>query len=149
MLTLARVILVSLLACAVGWGQATSTAQISGTVRDSTGLAVPGAEVKATQTATGAVRTATSGADGSYVLPNLPIGPYQFEVSKDGFTKYVQSNIILQVNGNPTLDAVLKVPPRQSTNRYGDAVSRLSRKSDQANPTELQAPSSLTRSAVH
>src|SRR4029077_1448697 len=70
---------------------------------------VPGASVKVTQTATGAARTVTSGADGSFVLPNLPIGPYTLEGSKDGFSKYVQSGIVLQVDSNPTIDAALKV----------------------------------------
>ena len=42
--------------------------------------------IKVTQTATGATRTASSGTDGGYVLPNLPIGPYMLEVTKDGFT---------------------------------------------------------------
>ncbi|HEY7391491.1 MAG TPA: TonB-dependent receptor, partial [Bryobacteraceae bacterium] len=96
------------LTCAAAWGQG-STAQINGTVRDTTGSAIPGAGVKVTQTATGLVRTATSEADGSYVLPNLPIGPYLLEVTKDGFTKYVQSGIVLQVDSNPTIDAALKV----------------------------------------
>jgi hypothetical protein len=84
-------------------------AQIQGAVLDSTGSAVPGAEVKATQTETGAVRTTTSTADGRYVLPNLPIGPYRMEVSKTGFSAYVQSGITLQVNTNPTIDIALKV----------------------------------------
>ena len=53
---------------------AQSTAQIQGTIQDATGAAVPGAEVKATQTETATIRTAISGADGAYVLPNLPIG---------------------------------------------------------------------------
>ena len=97
-----------LLACATVWAQS-STSQINGTVRDPTGLSVPGADVRAIQTATGAVRTATTGADGEYVLPNLPIGPYQIEISKAGFSKYVQTGIVLQVDTNPTLDAVLKV----------------------------------------
>src|SRR4029077_323294 len=70
---------------------------------------VPGASVKVTQTATGAARTVTSGADGSFVLPNLPIGPYTLEGAKDGFSKYVQSGIVLQVDSNPTIDAALKV----------------------------------------
>ena len=69
----------------------------------------PGAEIKATQTATGLVRTAASGTDGSYVLTNLPIGPYSIEVSKEGFNKYVQSGIVLQVNTNPSIDVVLNV----------------------------------------
>ena len=70
----ACITLVFLLACAVVWAQA-STAQIHGVVQDSSGAAVPGAEVKAIQTETGATRTVDSGADGGYVLTNLPIRP--------------------------------------------------------------------------
>jgi len=91
------------------WGQAVSTAQIAGVVQDATGAAVPGAAVKVTQTDTGQVRTAQSGSDGSYVLPNLPVGPYQLQVSKDGFSTFVQSGIVLQVSSNPTINAALKV----------------------------------------
>ena len=76
---------------------------------DSTGSAVPGADVKATQTATGAVRTVSSGADGGYVLSNLPIGPYRLEVGKAGFTTFVQTGIVLQVNTSPTVEVSLKV----------------------------------------
>jgi len=57
----------------------------------SSGLAVPGGRSEATQTATGLSRTAVAGADGGYVLTNLPVGPYMLEISKEGFTKYVQS----------------------------------------------------------
>ena len=89
------------------WAQ--GTAQINGVVKDSSGSTVPGASVKATQSATGAARTATTGADGAYVLTTLPIGPYILEVTKDGFSKYVQSGIVLQVAANPQIDAVLKI----------------------------------------
>jgi carboxypeptidase family protein/TonB-dependent receptor-like protein len=94
------------LTCAAAWAQ---TAQINGTVRDSSGLAIPGAAIKATQTATGVVRTTTSSSDGVYVLPNLAIGPYLLEVTKEGFTKYVQSGIVLQVDTQPTVDVALQV----------------------------------------
>lgn len=70
---------------------------------------MPGADVKATQTDTGAVREATTGADGGYVLSNLPVGPYTLDVSKQGFTTYVQTGIVLQVASNPTVDVSLKV----------------------------------------
>src|SRR5438874_1312599 len=73
---------------AVAWGQA--TAQIHGVVQDSSGAAVPGAEVKATQTDTGTVRTVNSEADGSYVLTNLPLGRYRLDVGKTGFSTAVQ-----------------------------------------------------------
>jgi hypothetical protein len=98
-----------MLACVPAWPQATTTSNISGTVQDGSGLAVPGAEVRATQTETGLVRTVASSADGTYLLSNLPIGPYQLQVSKAGFSTYVQSGIVLQVNSNPTIEVGLKV----------------------------------------
>src|SRR6516162_849946 len=83
------------------------TSQISGTIRDPGGSAIAGAAIKAAQTATGVMRTAASGPDGDYVLPNLPIGPYMLEVTKDGFVKYVQTGIVLQVDAHPTIDVSL------------------------------------------
>lgn len=91
------------------WGQAQNTAQIQGNVVDASGSAVPGADIKATQTDTGLVRTATTGADGAYVLANLPVGPYKLEASKEGFSTFVQTGIVLQVATNPTVDISLKV----------------------------------------
>jgi hypothetical protein len=102
-------VVVILLAAAVAIAQNLSTSQINGTVQDSSDLAVPGAEVKAIQTETGLVRMVTSTADGSYVLTNFPVGPYQLEVTREGFSKYVQSGIVLQVGSNPTIDVALKV----------------------------------------
>ena len=95
------------LSCAAMFAQATS--QIQGVVRDTSGLPIPGADVKATQTDTGAERTAVSGSDGNYVLSNLAIGPYRLEVSKSGFANYVQTGIVLQVATNPTIDVALGV----------------------------------------
>lgn len=89
------------------WAQA--TAQIHGTVRDSSGSVVPAAEVKAMQTGTGLTRSVASGTDGGFVLPNLPVGPYQLEVSKEGFTRSVQAGVTLQVNDDTLLDVALKV----------------------------------------
>src|SRR5437879_12547583 len=57
------------------WAQGTS--QIQGVGQDATGASLGGAEVRATQTDTSAVRTVTSAEDGTYVLSNLPIGPYR------------------------------------------------------------------------
>jgi len=89
------------------WGQATS--QIQGVVLDPAGAAIPNAEVKATQTDTGLVRTATSSTDGTYVLANLPIGPYRLDVTKQGFKGYLQTGIVLQVATNPTVNVSLQL----------------------------------------
>jgi hypothetical protein len=90
------------------WAQA-STAQINGNVRDDSGLGVPNASVVATQTATGVARTANTAADGSFILPELAIGPYTLQVTREGFSKFIQTGIVLQVDSNPTIDANLKV----------------------------------------
>jgi len=95
------------LCSALAFGQA--TAQIHGVVQDMSGAAIPGAMVKATQTETGISRTVTSEADGGYVLSNLPLGPYQLEVNKDGFATVVQMGIVLRVNSDPAIPVALKV----------------------------------------
>ena len=86
-----------------------STAQVSGTIKDQSGAVLPGAEVTLTQTATGFTRSAVTDETGSYILPNLPIGPYRLEASLPGFRSYVQTGIVLQINSNPVLNAVLAV----------------------------------------
>jgi hypothetical protein len=91
------------------WGQAEAGAQISGAVTDPSGAAVPRAKVTATQTDQGLVRNTLSGPDGTYVLPDLPVGPYQLEVQAPGFRTYLQTGIRLQVGENPTINVGLQV----------------------------------------
>src|SRR5437867_10196902 len=99
--------LFSCLTCSALWGQA--TAQISGTVRDQSGAVLPGVEVKVTQTATGLERSVLTNETGSYVLPNLPIGPYKLEASLGGFRTFSQTGIVLQVGANPEINISLEV----------------------------------------
>ena len=80
-----------------------------GTIQDASGSAVPGADIKATQTATGLIRATLSAPDGSWVLTNLPLGPYQLEVSKQGFTTFIQTGIELQVQSDPLVEVAMKV----------------------------------------
>src|SRR5438309_7069684 len=101
------VLLLSFLACASVWAQA--TAQISGTIKDQTGAVLPGVEVTATRIDTGVQRSAVTNETGSYVLANLPLGPYRLEAALPGFRTYVQTGIVLQVNSNPVINPVLEV----------------------------------------
>src|SRR6266571_817459 len=100
--------LLCLLSSVAAWAQG-ATAQISGTVKDQSGAVLPGGEVTVTQTETGATRMVVSSETGSYVLPNLPVGPYKLEVSLPGFRTFVQTGIVLQVNSSPVVNAVLAV----------------------------------------
>ena len=100
-------VVVSFAAGADAWAQA--TAQISGRVTDQSGGVLPGVTVTATQTQTGVVRSSVTDETGSYVLPNLSLGPSRLEVSLSGFRTFVQTGIVLQVNASPVIDVVLEV----------------------------------------
>ena len=89
------------------WAQ--STVEISGTVTDATGALLPGVDVSATNTGTGINRAAVTNETGSYVLANLPVGPYRLEVSLPGFQTYVQMGIQLQVGSNVQIAVALEV----------------------------------------
>src|SRR5215216_786919 len=106
---LRQVLCCSLIATALASAQAISTTQVQGTVQDSTGAFLPGVAVTMTQTATGLVRTTTSGQDGRYLFPALPIGPYRLEATLDGFRPYRQTGIVLQVNVNPTILIAMEI----------------------------------------
>src|SRR5690348_3525243 len=89
------------------WAQA--TAQISGTAKDPSGAVLPGVEIKATQAETGVTRETVTNETGTYVLPNLPIGPYKLEASLPGFRTYTQTGIVLQVGSSPEINVGLEV----------------------------------------
>src|ERR1041384_5730734 len=89
------------------WAQA--TAQIGGIVRDQSGAVLPGVEVTATQTQTSISRMTVTNETGSYVLTNLPLGPYRLEATLPGFRSFVQTGIVLQVNDNIAINVVLQV----------------------------------------
>ncbi|MGI8989209.1 MAG: carboxypeptidase regulatory-like domain-containing protein [Bryobacteraceae bacterium] len=89
--------------------QAVANATMHGIVTDSSGAVVPAAQVRAIHADTGQTLATVSGTDGSYLLTNLPVGPYRLEVSSSAFSTYVQSGIILQVGNNVQVNVSLQV----------------------------------------
>ncbi len=100
-------LVVSVITCETVWAQA--TAQISGAVRDQSGAVLPGVEVTAMQTDTGISRMTVTNETGSYVMANLPLGPYRLEAALPGFRSFVQTGIVLQVNSSPVINVTLEV----------------------------------------
>ncbi|PYR62481.1 MAG: TonB-dependent receptor, partial [Acidobacteria bacterium] len=84
-----------------------ATAQINGRVTDSSGAVLPGATVTMMQTATGLTRSIVTDDTGSYLISNLPTGPYRLEIALQGFRTYVQTGLVLQVGATPTVNATL------------------------------------------
>src|SRR5436853_747887 len=58
---------------------------ISGTVRDTTGAVIPGAKVTATNTATNVVNSSVTNEVGEFTVPNVQVGTYTVEATKEGF----------------------------------------------------------------
>src|SRR5687767_12956242 len=100
-------LVISCIGCSVLWAQA--TAQISGTVKDQSGAVLPGVEVTATQTDTGISRQTITNETGSYILPNVAVGPYRIEATLPGFRTFVQTGIVLQVNADAVINPTLEV----------------------------------------
>lgn len=80
-------LLVLVLAVSVAPAQSSGTSTLQGTVTDSTGAVVPGAEVIITNVGTGVSRTATSNENGFYSAQSLQGGDYRLTITKAGFKK--------------------------------------------------------------
>ena len=92
-----------------------STAQLSGRVTDDSGAVLPGVTVTATQVETGLTRSVTTDENGTYVLLNLPTGPYRLEAMLQGFRTYSQTGIVLQVAASPVINVSLAIGSLEET----------------------------------
>ena len=91
----------------LGFAQQT-LGSINGSVSDSSGAVIQGAQVKARAIATNLEVAATSKSDGSFSIADLPIGTYEVKFIKDGFETDVHPQIIVQGNRTATVNAKLK-----------------------------------------
>src|SRR5580698_5342169 len=81
---------------------------ILGTVTDPSGAVLPGAKVTVKNLGTGLERTTETSADGSYSLPELPIGTYNVTVTLTGFQTFVATNVTVDVATERRIDAAMK-----------------------------------------
>src|SRR5215472_6730295 len=93
--------------CMTAYGQ--GTASIVGTITDPSGAVVPNATVTITDQDNGFVRATTTNSTGSYKAPELPPGHYQLRVENQGFKKYEQRNITLNVGDTVRVDVALQL----------------------------------------
>jgi outer membrane receptor protein involved in Fe transport len=82
---------------------------LSGTITDTSGAAVPNAQVEIKNSATGITRSLTTNAEGFYSAANLLPGSYEVAVSATGFNTEVKSGITINVGAQPVFNMTLQV----------------------------------------
>jgi outer membrane receptor protein involved in Fe transport len=90
-----------------GWGQA-DQGTITGVVQDSTGAAIPNANVTLTNPATGFVLKRDTDASGVYVFSPIKVGSYTISATAPGFQTTSQKNIQVNVSGRASADLKLQ-----------------------------------------
>jgi hypothetical protein len=91
------------------------TGAITGTVKDSSGAAVPNATVTVRDTGTNIKTVVKTKGGGDFTVPNLQVGDYEVTFSATGFEQESHTNIIVQGARTTTVDATLKVGQQSTT----------------------------------
>jgi hypothetical protein len=88
---------------------------INGSVTDPAGAVVSGANVRATNTATGVSLTTTTTSDGQFSFQDLPLGSYKISITAGGFTPATVDNVPVTAGSVYTLPVKIKVGSSTTT----------------------------------
>jgi hypothetical protein len=85
------------------------TATILGVAKDTSGGVLPIATVTATNLDTGLTRTVKTGDDGTYRIPELPVGRYEVKGEHAGFKTETRKGITLEVTDQAVINLTFEV----------------------------------------
>src|SRR5581483_3752671 len=89
--------------------RAQAVGALAGVVTDESGAVMPGVTIDATNTATGIARTAVSGSDGYYAIPQVAPGTYTVKAAITGFKEVTHRGIVVSVGDTSRVDFKLAV----------------------------------------
>ena len=121
-----RILRPFLIVCLAAAALFAQEARLSGTVTDSSGATVANVAITATQTAHNISFTTKSGADGQFLFPRLPIGPYDLRAEFSGFKTFLQSGILLTTSSDQLLNIVMEVGALSENVQVSAEASRVS-----------------------
>src|SRR5580704_3822494 len=98
--------LIVLLICGAAGAQS-NRGSIAGSVVDSAGAAIVGAQITAQDVDTAATYQALSSSSGSFTFPELQVGPYSVTVKAPGFKTGQRTGVIVQINSTFPLNISL------------------------------------------
>ncbi len=101
-----RLVTVAVIAAALAF--ASVGGRISGRIADSSGAIIQNAEVTVTNLATQVSQKTSTGSDGAYAFPVLPVGTYTLTVSFPHFDSYSRTGIVIDANSALVIDASLQ-----------------------------------------
>src|ERR1700693_5588730 len=91
------------------WAQTSTAGTVAGQVSDESNAAIPGAQVKVTESATGESQVTITNDAGRYVFSQVPPGRYNISFSKTGFSTFDVNAQSVDVGAVLTINAKLKV----------------------------------------
>jgi Carboxypeptidase regulatory-like domain len=89
--------------------QQSGAATLVGTITDSTGARIPGAQIVVVNVETSFRSETKTNAEGDYYVPYLRPGGYQITVDAAGFKRSVRGGVVLRTEETPRVDIVLEV----------------------------------------
>ncbi len=89
--------------------QSGTVGTLTGVLRDPNGANLPGVSVVVKNLGTGATRSTTSGEDGHWSIPGLPVGTYEVTYESTGFKKLVRDRVEVEASVPRTLEDKLEV----------------------------------------
>src|SRR5262245_9855593 len=96
-------VVLSLMSAGIAWSQI-ANGSFRGTVMDKSGAVIANATVKLSEATRGISRETVTDDTGTYQIPNLPPGVYDFSVTFQGFQTLANKGVTLQVGQHATLD---------------------------------------------
>ena len=87
--------------------RADTAGSISGTVADQTGAVIPDTTVSALNLDTTVVQTTKTNSNGFYNFTALPVGRYEIEIIREGFSPYKRTGLVIDVNSQLRADITL------------------------------------------
>src|SRR5688572_23684843 len=88
---------------------------IVGSVRDTSGAALPSVTITVTNIGTGLVRTTITDTVGAYTLPNLQPGGYTVKATLDGFREFLRTGVMVEASAVSRVEATLEIGQMNET----------------------------------
>ncbi len=112
------------------------TASLVGTIRDSSGAAVPNVTVTITNDATGVTSAVKTNGSGDYEVPSLRAGVYTISANASGYAIAEAKSITVSVGARERIDLTLKVGTAQATTvEVSDVALQVETESSQRDQT--------------